>query len=1782
MQSLPTTSSSVSNRSSKHGSDLLGKRRTVYADPSSYEQPPSPSRIVVAEGSEFVLQRVRSRGSPSSSSSSSAARHVTIPPSTAVASSPSRSHTQARTVSTSVTPPRIRQADRPYRPPPSSSARFYERQQQLWLLQQPSLSPPSDSEYIVSNPKQPHASRSSRFNAEQPGSAPDLLQLRASSATHTSLANDVYASSTTQSGAALESSASARSRAPSVSSLAPPAAHETGNRARSGSDTGSFTRSRISSGYQSHTDDDDSVDYDAIRKISAVRPWQAELQSSAGGAAFIRTSTQWRATEHELAQPRTALGASTLHRSSEALDGLEDSVDANWDAELGISEADHAEPLRLPVVRPGDLVSHASSTVIGDAIAAKPSGISNQLIVSSVPARIHTESHLRSPHAADLKGIRIMSSVTESWDDDFLFQTEEAPITTPRQGSPDSLRTAVSERNQTRLPSSSRQLHHQSREDDDDDDVENWDDAFSWNADPHLTPSASNTSSLHNSVRVSYEGEDSYRNTNVATGDCRPTRKLLPDVRRHLDFGSTAGSGGSKKRLSNASSASDATEFSARLAAQSDADSYRLSRNSGDFNSSDQLPASSQRNLTDRHKVGRHSDASGDDTETDTPLKAATAPGKDRSGRRSLGAALGFDTSRNAVADGFTTRTRSSSHVVERKNVELDSAAAKTHTRSQSRSKLGALQRLSFSRSRVSVANASSTSVNKVPETDDTPVKMYSDNRSQASLLSQVSTSSNRSRRAASPTSLKKSYAALRSTSFRRLLGRSVQNSVQAPSEGRLPRTPPTSPPRCRSELTGSPDAMSSPPSENVTTMSPSRSMSPPTAWLGFRRSSEVTPTRPEDQSNRRGGDTLHRGLSSHGSYVNNGSPVQSLSFLSGSTHGNDAVLSAGSTHNEAGWRDGTTAGVGNQPKRPDLPLTAGLRREPSSSNTLRTTHRYGAEVRPAPSKVVRDGSGGGKSMRQLQPAHRKSQTRIRSDEASADDSSTASIYPYLGEKMLRASDDRGSASRSVSASTAYSRTSNESFYGYRMRKETSVSSGHDAHDSETSYGTSVGSSPGMSNPSSSGWLFHSKRGAAPSTDTRDTVWTASVDLPGRCGTPSKADDCHSRTASLPGSPLHLETTLDGAPAKTLQDPRKQPVPAASLSPSHHTAPRKSESVLSSSPATPSKHAHHITEPTRSKRGSSAVDTSASKARPSSSASSHKRATRRNSLSDLKIPSRISKAQDGLRNNINLVRDFAKGIEELKSLKASYMHHKVRAPLSSSDVEDRVQNWLECADVLIGLGEGRSESDTAARVDTVSHTPLFTRVDSRRTAFSDVSSYSSPRSPLEDTFARKPSVSAARSVSGTSQSTTSTTDGGRSVDVQREIDILSEILGGTTVNSVSQYESRPHGRFQSDSYTQHEHPYRNNSFAAMPPTPVAVDNSNGGKVGWSNFATSERRSVDDKRSEAGSRTLDSERPFNAAPIINGASSGLTVATPYDEIDVGDANRSAKRRLRSASRAGLQGLRELLKVFKGAAGAESALSSSKAVGIFQSVSTGMSVDEARDSIDGGPLTPPASKQKRKSLNLKRRSFLRSKASLESMQAKNTDGTSGSREETTHPPVAGTAERYSLAMRKSEQRKRDSSPSKVSLDATLDIRAADHSLDAKDTAKAIQRNGFYSALGSAKRLSVDTSAQTSMLQSTDTKASKRPSLAVRPQKTTADTNVRCASTSVDSMHHRLIEMGKPRVSIESPPILQASTVPKLTLRPEAMPGLLVYVQATKQHLQAAIEDLAPPIEAGYKRA
>ncbi|KAL7278383.1 hypothetical protein ACG7TL_008363 [Trametes sanguinea] len=117
--------------------------------------------------------------------------------------------------------------------------------------------------------------------------------------------------------------------------------------------------------------------------------------------------------------------------------------------------------------------------------------------------------------------------------------------------------------------------------------------------------------------------------------------------------------------------------------------------------------------------------------------------------------------------------------------------------------------------------------------------------------------------------------------------------------------------------------------------------------------------------------------------------------------------------------------------------------------------------------------------------------------------------------------------------------------------------------------------------------------------------------------------------------------------------------PCLEPSRSHPTlSPRTSSSHTSSQetplPTIPSP----LPSPTRPKPSTSPVQT-ASLGRTAlppkeRDAQSNSAVLRRNSLGDLKIPARISQAQVSLRRDLNMVRDFASSVEQLKQLQTTY------------------------------------------------------------------------------------------------------------------------------------------------------------------------------------------------------------------------------------------------------------------------------------------------------------------------------------------------------------------------------------------------------------------------------------------------------------------------------------------------------------------------------------------------
>ncbi|GHJ85081.1 hypothetical protein NliqN6_1483 [Naganishia liquefaciens] len=81
---------------------------------------------------------------------------------------------------------------------------------------------------------------------------------------------------------------------------------------------------------------------------------------------------------------------------------------------------------------------------------------------------------------------------------------------------------------------------------------------------------------------------------------------------------------------------------------------------------------------------------------------------------------------------------------------------------------------------------------------------------------------------------------------------------------------------------------------------------------------------------------------------------------------------------------------------------------------------------------------------------------------------------------------------------------------------------------------------------------------------------------------------------------------------------------------------------------------------------------------------------RRNSLGDLKIPSRVVSAQKGLKEEIGAMKQFAAGVQDLKALMAQHtilQAKQERLGVIDSSLESEYAKWWSLADLLIQLGE---------------------------------------------------------------------------------------------------------------------------------------------------------------------------------------------------------------------------------------------------------------------------------------------------------------------------------------------------------------------------------------------------------------------------------------------------------------------------------------------------------------
>jgi len=245
-------------------------------------------------------------------------------------------------------------------------------------------------------------------------------------------------------------------------------------------------------------------------------------------------------------------------------------------------------------------------------------------------------------------------------------------------------------------------------------------------------------------------------------------------------------------------------------------------------------------------------------------------------------------------------------------------------------------------------------------------------------------------------------------------------------------------------------------------------------------------------------------------------------------------------------------------------------------------------------------------------------------------------------------------------------------------------------------------------------------------------------------------------------------------------------------------------------------------------------------------------------------------------------------------------------------LEEEFATWWECADVLVGLGEGRSEADDNAEVDNLTHSPMTSR-ERRITMETPQHRIATPNSlgRSNDTMSSG-SKSVARSGASSTGKTSSMS--GRSVHPQREMDILQAMLAGTPP-SFDQSPMRLRSRVDSERDSGAESAETGSVHSS---TLFAPQGSLQGAAASATSLTFADSVLPDRSERPSNATLRRQsqphHPYHTAP--SSVSPAVFAAESTDSLsDPAAIGRGGRQRLRSASRAGLQGLRELLKTFK---------------------------------------------------------------------------------------------------------------------------------------------------------------------------------------------------------------------------------------------------------------------------
>ncbi|EPQ29955.1 uncharacterized protein PFL1_02627 [Pseudozyma flocculosa PF-1] len=1423
----------------------------------------------------------------------------------------------------------------------------------------------------------------------------------------------------------------------------------------------SFTRSRMSIGDDDDDDDDDDIavdldldDDDDDEGDTDGESTDAAWMSSKSMVSSVSTYPSSTPGDGELAwdglkgsrrKPSTSSSSalsfrdrldrpparqSTLTDSRHVHGDLSiQSQETDWDEELGITEVRQgAGSLLRPTVFASSL-SQAGPSSAAEQVAAAPHVAARTEGKRSDPQDLH--------HSPQIRGLRVTQSVSESWDDDFLFQNDDdagldaepahqaAHAGKGRAGasgrSSDRSRGSNTARKQSAAARGASAVRSGSADAESEED-ENWDVAFSWEDVPERRASMRRSTSPQGAGRSAFP--TALRSTpltaaavsvHAATG-LPPTRSAFRGSHGKVGPSDVQGHGAHARAESTSSRGSVVTDLSAALAAQSDASSWgnRSSSESGQTDltadllssPSDKLqvplaasPTSARvvrpRQVSQGTIVHTSIEDSGDETETEADSSVAHAsPKGGKSKRRSL---LASFTRGRAVRDLSPARRPESSssgygHAHGEAVKTLVGMTANLEIAGPGLSPKGRFYKLdAFGSSRTSVVDASDdarlTSSHRSGHASLEPWMNQGDhsgsggttaNPSLTSLNSQSSQRSRRSFGASVPSKLERGYRALKNAK----IGRRTSQKPTTPSYGAA-RSPPSSPLARSRTMSNDPgdlslDSKTSQPSaEPVPTAAGTASSAryssahhrPPAGKLsadfGFEQSPHssdaavtaarcTTATRPSHGAGQRA-DASRRSTPS-------GSRGEAFTFHDAGVQ----LRSVGDSNSPAGSpararRDHSSSAT--------LRASASAEAEVVRSISSRDRSRFDVGARPSASTDVgvdrhalAPAVQGGKELDPHGGIARSSEWSSASDalvgRAGADPRYNSSPPPN---------------SRSVSASTETSACSSDALS--RTHRKDASWSGTEMYDSETTHGTSVGSdSP--SGARASDRMLASK----PSTPSEHGA-SKSPGVRSRAATPSDS--------VRPGS--RHSTTSASTPVRSIaRAGRKSHNEAGCKRAVVHEEDEEEEDHERTAAATALGRAKTQAEAdaddaVSSAAGGAAPSTTPSMPLPSTSAQAGKeepakRPTmgRRNSLSDLRIPSRISRAQTGIRANITLVRDFAKGVEELKALQAQ--HDRLRRALSSADpvsrhrideIEQQFQNWWDCADVLVGLGQGRSDADASADVRTISHSPAGNgaiaahssaaqiarerRITldgpaSRRTSLASQAPRLDPiPTSQQSSLSRPPSGAGGRKerqAEGLKSRTSSTSS--RNVNPQREIDIIAAMLNAASIAPDSppppppppppptiweRSSSTPDTKTMSaiaDGEAGHSSQDGDAGLGLgavdrAPPSPRErpgnmASTPDGGLLqdptaSRPSTASLSFADASPPPRKAGASTAASAYPYNTAPAAAGSRGSLFGAVSTDSIAIVDGNKSAKRRLRSASRAGLQGLKELLKAFR---------------------------------------------------------------------------------------------------------------------------------------------------------------------------------------------------------------------------------------------------------------------------